>query len=151
MKLQILKVERIQYDSQAEYYGTEHDFNDQHAQFFKFWCFFLVPIYINHCLDWKRSSGWLESQEGLLFVTDVSTTCVEARCQNISHKQQSFSGLQSPGWSFSIKVCYSWVQTIFLSIIAFHRTHTIYVVFQSRGFYDVPQVLWCPAGFDHGC
>ena len=28
--------------------------------------------------DWKRSSGWLESWEGLLFVTDVSTTCAEA-------------------------------------------------------------------------
>ena len=29
-------------------------------------------------LDWKRSSGWLESWEGLLLVTDVSTTCSEA-------------------------------------------------------------------------
>ena len=28
--------------------------------------------------DWKRSSGWLESWEGLLLVTDVSTTCAEA-------------------------------------------------------------------------
>ena len=26
-------------------------------------------------------------------------------------------------------------------IIALDRTHTIYVVFQSRGFYDVPRVL----------
>ena len=26
-------------------------------------------------LDWKRSSGWLESWEGLLLLTDVSTTC----------------------------------------------------------------------------
>ena len=25
-------------------------------------------------------------------------------------------------------------------IVAFDRTHTIYVVFQSRGFYDVPRV-----------
>ena len=35
-----------------------------------------------HCsiviCDWKRSSGWLESWEGLLLVTDVSTTCAEA-------------------------------------------------------------------------
>ena len=35
--------------------------------------------------DWKRSSGWLESWEGLLLVTDVSTTCAEAifrvKCQ----------------------------------------------------------------------
>ena len=29
-------------------------------------------------LDWKRSSGWLESWEGLLLVTDVSITCAEA-------------------------------------------------------------------------
>ena len=103
--------------------------------------FFLVPIYINHCLDWKWLSGWLESWEGLLFVTDVSTTCVEADCQNVSHKQQSFSGLQSPRWYLSIKVCYFRVQPSFLSIIAFDRTHTIYVVFQSRGIYDVPRVL----------
>ena len=27
--------------------------------------------------DWKRSSGWLESWEGLLLVTDISTTCLE--------------------------------------------------------------------------
>ena len=35
-------------------------------------------------------------------------------CWNISCQQQSFFELQSPRWSFSIKVCYSWVQTIFL-------------------------------------
>ena len=29
-------------------------------------------------LDWNRSSGWLESWEGLLFANDFSTTCVEA-------------------------------------------------------------------------
>ena len=29
-------------------------------------------------LDWKRSSGWLQSWEGLLFATDVLTTCAEA-------------------------------------------------------------------------
>ena len=28
-------------------------------------------------------------------------------CRNVSHKQQSFSGLQSPRWPFPIKVCYS--------------------------------------------
>ena len=38
-------------------------------------------------------------------------------CRNVSRQQQSFSGLQSPKWSFSIKVCYSWVQTIFVSYI----------------------------------
>ena len=31
--------------------------------------------YLNFNLDWKRSAGWLESWEGLLFETDVSTTC----------------------------------------------------------------------------
>ena len=33
-------------------------------------------------------------------------------CWNVSRQQQSFSGLQSPWSSFSVKVCYSWVQTI---------------------------------------
>ena len=65
---------------------------------------FLDLIY----LDWKLSSGWLESWEGLLLATDVSTTCADSR------QQQSFPALQSPRWSLSIKVCYSWVQTIFL-------------------------------------
>ena len=37
-------------------------------------------------------------------------------CREICRKQQSFSGLQSPRWSLSIKVCYSWVPTIFSSI-----------------------------------
>ena len=81
-------------------------------------------------LDWKRSSGWLESWEGLLLATDVSTTCVEAvfsvkrrlwrwpphrllKCQLLT-TIIFFSGLQSPKWSFSIKVCCSSDQTIFL-------------------------------------
>ena len=34
-------------------------------------------------------------------------------CRNVSHQRQSFSGLQSPRLSFSIKVYLSWVQTIF--------------------------------------
>jgi len=29
-------------------------------------------------LDWKWSSGWLDSREGLLLVTDILTTCAEA-------------------------------------------------------------------------
>ena len=53
----------------------------------------LQPLYY---LDWKRSSGWFESWEWLQLTI------------------WSFSGLQSPRWYFSIKVCYSWVQTIFL-------------------------------------
>ena len=35
-------------------------------------------------------------------------------CRNVSRQQQAFSGLHSARWSFSIKVCYSWFQTIFL-------------------------------------
>ena len=50
-------------------------------------------------LDWKRSSGWLESWKGLLSsVTDVSTTCAVAIFRvkwPISRKQKFFSGLQS--------------------------------------------------------
>ena len=36
------------------------------------------------------------------------------RCRNVSRQQQAFSGLHSARWSFAIKVCYSWLQTIFL-------------------------------------
>ena len=67
--------------------------------------------------DWKRSSWRFEPWEGLLFVTGWSLDSehgFRTGCRNVSHKQQSFSGLQSPRWSFSIKVCYSWVQSIFL-------------------------------------
>ena len=39
----------------------------------------LVKLLLDHkFFDWKRSSGWEESWEGLLLVTDVSTTCAEA-------------------------------------------------------------------------
>ena len=42
-------------------------------------------------LDWKRSSGWLESWEGLLFATDVSPTYAAAifRVANNSRSQDS--------------------------------------------------------------
>ena len=45
-------------------------------------------------LDWKWSSEWLESREGLLLATDVSTTSAEAivRASESSH-------VQSQGWS----------------------------------------------------
>ena len=39
-------------------------------------CYLLLTVKTN--LGWKRSSGWLESWEGLLLLTDVSTTCAEA-------------------------------------------------------------------------
>ena len=55
-------------------------------------------------LDWKWSSGWLESWQGLLLATDVSTTCAGAiftwLCHQqqslVCHQQQSLSGLQWP-------------------------------------------------------
>ena len=98
----------------------------------------------NNYLAWKRSSGWLESWEGRLFATDVSTTCAEGwhseygfhmGCRNVNRKQQSFSGLQSPRWSFSIKVCYSLDQTIFLITItaAIVIVNTITQFCQNRG------------------
>ena len=40
--------------------------------------FTLQMLKSRSCLDWKRSSRWVESWEGLLFATDVSTTCAEA-------------------------------------------------------------------------
>ena len=77
-------------------------------------------------LDWKRSSGWLESWEGLLLVNGISTTCVEAiyRVKTLKMASETSVNNNSPSLgsnhpddlflSFSIKVCYSWVQTIFL-------------------------------------
>ena len=62
--------------------------------------------------DWKLSSGWLESSEGVLLMASISTTCVEAIdsedgfwqvVKNVSRQQQSFSGVQSPTLTFSIK------------------------------------------------
>ena len=47
----------------------------------------------------------------------------------VGHQQQSFAGLQSPTWSFSIKVCYSWVQTIFVIIIIFIASYQETVIF----------------------
>ena len=40
-------------------------------------------------LDWKRSSGWLEFWEGLLFATDILTTCAEAIFRVLTLKKPS--------------------------------------------------------------
>ena len=40
--------------------------------------------------------------------------CWKFKFRNVSRKQQSSLGLQSPRWSFSTRVCYAWVQTFFL-------------------------------------
>ena len=42
-------------------------------------------------------------------------------CRNFSRDQQSFSGLQLPTWCFSIRVCYSWVQSVFLFDFSNHK------------------------------
>ena len=69
-------------------------------------------------LNWEGSSRWLEI-EGLTFRQPVTCKWLDFEdgfltgCRNVSHQQQSFIGLQSPRWSFSIKVCYSWDKTIF--------------------------------------
>ena len=69
-------------------------------------------------LDWKRSSVWLESWEGLLArSTHVATSGNNVVSQDSLGKRiilptifwkklngKSFSGLQSPRWSFSIKL-----------------------------------------------
>ena len=69
------------------------------------WLLYLLSNQITHQGFWIFN--WLtlplDSEDGF-----------RTGCRNVSHSQQSFSGLQSPWWSFSIKVCYSWVQTIFL-------------------------------------
>ena len=47
---------------------------------------FFPPVFdpqILMYLDWKRSYGWLKPWEGLLLVTDVSTTCAEAINSNV--------------------------------------------------------------------
>ena len=62
---------------------------------------YLLTNQIAHQGFWILSFG-LDSGDGF-----------RTGCRNVSHKQHSFSRLQSPTWSFSIKVCYSWVQTIF--------------------------------------
>ena len=71
----------------------------------------------------KKSSGCrLESWEGLLFAADVSTTCAEASAQVVERSVANSASLDSNHhrWSFTIKVYYSWVQTISLfSVILF--------------------------------
>ena len=69
-------------------------------------------------IPWLKKIIWVI---GVLRRTLVSDWCFDNRCG--SHRQsfwqQSFSALQSPRWSFSIKVCYSWAKTIFLIELIF--------------------------------
>ena len=46
-------------------------------------------------LDWKRSFGWLESWEGLLFATDVSTQNINKFCLEMYNRKNNYvhSGL----------------------------------------------------------
>ena len=64
-------------------------------------------LYLGNCL-W---SGCLNFQLKLSLTFEDG---FHIGCWNVSCKQQSFSGLQPPIWSFSIKEYYSSVQTIFL-------------------------------------
>ena len=64
------------------------------------WPLYLLTNQITHqgflIFNWLRLS--LDSEDGF-----------RTGCRNVSCQQQSFSGLQSPKWSFLIKVCYSWI------------------------------------------
>ena len=70
------------------------------------YCLYLWVIYFfeheKKIFDWKTSSEWLESWEGLLLVTDVSTTCAEAifRVKKICDKfLWEKSSIQSRFWA----------------------------------------------------
>ena len=86
--------------------------------------FLIICQAIQTTLTEKKLSGWLESWEGLLFVKFDNQCESYHQSQvkmNSAHvvetsviKQQSSSKLQSHRWSFSIKVCNSWDQTMFL-------------------------------------
>ena len=69
--------------------------------------------------NWLRLS--LDSEDG--FHTD---------CRDLSHQQQSFSGLQSTRRSFSIKVCYCRVQTIFLCFLMWQSYVTFSMDFHQK-------------------
>jgi len=63
----------------------------------------ILSIKVSLFLDWKWSAGRLESWEGLLLATDVSTTCAEAMlrvdsddgfstgCRKVHNQQQTLS------------------------------------------------------------
>ena len=72
------------------------------------WLLYLLTNQIAHqgfwIFNWLKLS--LDSEDGFCTVFG-----------NVSDQQQSFWGLQSPRWSFSIKVSNSLVETIFLVII----------------------------------
>ena len=74
---------------------------------------FYPSQHVTWYLDWKWSSGWLGFWEGQLLETTRAEP-IFTGCRNVSRQQQSFSGLQSSRWSFSMKVCCSWIQTILL-------------------------------------
>ena len=79
---------------------------------------------------WKPSSESSDSQDG--FCTG---------CRNISHQQQSFSVLQLPRWSFSIKVCYSWVQTNKLMTVT-EQAIQIFSFFRQRHMMQSQRSSW---------
>ena len=88
----------------------------------KDWCLWLMcrePVR-KPASEWSDSLGRFEIQKPILSFQLTKPITWLWRClpyrlsKRQSHKQQPFSGLQSPRWSFSIKVCHPWVKTIFL-------------------------------------
>ena len=82
-----------------------------------------------HLGDWRPEKDrcqWLSHTNSL-----DSEDSLRTGCWNVSHQQQSFSGLQSPRWSFSIKVCYSWVQTILL-LTSFKKIAFRYILMENE-------------------
>ena len=79
-------------------------------------CYIIIIVVI--IIPWLKKIIWVI---GVLRRTVVIDWCFDNLCG--SHLQSqvvvlvSWKGLQSPRWSFSIKVCYSWVQTIFLLLL----------------------------------
>lgn len=93
---------------------------------------FYPSQHVTWYLDWKWSSGWLEAWEGLLLMTDVSTTCGEAnfivKCLYWLWRWLPQSFLYS---SFSIMFCQSNYVPIFQPMKGKTRSnlHLVHVIF----------------------
>ena len=75
----------------------------------------------NDWVQWtKNAPGWFKAfpkcscDRNTYPSTGIRNTLIEKDQLGDWKPEKDFSALQSPRWSFSIKVCYSWVQTIFL-------------------------------------
>ena len=64
---------------------------------------------VRSCFEPRSNIPWLKKIIWVIGVLRTTVVCdseddCRTGCRNVSRKQQSFSGLQSPRWSFSIKV-----------------------------------------------